>query len=272
VRPEGPAGQWGTQAGGAAISVDAANGGRLTSLTVGGLEILGSTTPRPGAPPEIFYGCFVMAPFVGRTAHGRFSFGGREWNLPLNFGPHAIHGFVFDRPWETAGHTMQIELDERWPFGGTVTQHFQLTPHSLTIAVRIENEHRSMPAITGFHPWFRREVGAVPDPQIDFRPDTSYVCDDSGIPTHSTPGTLARPWDDSFTDVQAAPQIHWGGALQVQIASAGRFWIVCETLPDAFCVEPLSGPVNGLNTAAATIVEPGAPLLHDMTISWTKPS
>ena len=32
--------------------------------------------------------------------------------------PHAIHGVVYDRPWEVVGpDAIGIELDERWPFG-----------------------------------------------------------------------------------------------------------------------------------------------------------
>jgi hypothetical protein len=39
-------------------------------------------------------------------------------------------------------------------------------------------------------------------------------------------------------------------------------------MPGGFCIEPLSGPVNGLATGHYTTVEPGSPLVHDMTMRW----
>jgi hypothetical protein len=65
-----------------------------------------------------------------------------------------------------------------------------------------------------------------------FEPGRRYVCDPDGIPT----GTMA------------------GGGHR------GSHWIVCETMPGGFCIEPLSGPVNGLATDHYTTVEPGSPL------------
>jgi galactose mutarotase-like enzyme len=51
--------------------------------------------------------------------------------------------------------------------------------------------------------------------------------------------------------------------------TTGSHWIVCETMPDAFCIEPLSGPVNGLASGHYALVEPGYPLRHSMTLRWT---
>lgn len=62
-----------------------------------------------------------MAPFVGRTAHGEFDLDGERRCIPANFGPHAVHGFVFDRPWRVNGNSLEIDLDQRWPFGGSVS-------------------------------------------------------------------------------------------------------------------------------------------------------
>ena len=40
-----------------------------------------------------------MAPWTGRVRHGRFTFGGVDYQLPLNKPPHAIHGTVRDHEW-----------------------------------------------------------------------------------------------------------------------------------------------------------------------------
>jgi aldose 1-epimerase len=251
------------------ITVDPADGGRLTSLTVDGIELLGERVPAPGAPPEIFRGSFLMAPFVGRTAGGEFEFRGERYRLPLNFGSNAMHGFVFDRPWTVTDEGIAIDLDERWPFGGSVTQRFELGESELRITAEIRNETREMPAILGFHPWFRDELDGGGRASFDFVPGTRYVCDDNGIPTHTIPGGGERPWDDSFTDVAQPPTISWEGGPELSIGTTGSHWIVCETMPFAFCIEPLSGPVNGLATGDGATVGPGRPLTHSMTLHWS---
>ena len=52
-----------------------------------------------------------MAPFAGRIRRGRFAFRGRDYELPLNMAPHAIHGVVFDRPWDVvSADTISVRL------------------------------------------------------------------------------------------------------------------------------------------------------------------
>ncbi|WP_159500909.1 aldose 1-epimerase [Microbacterium sp. 18062] len=252
----------------ARVLVGPLDGGRLVSLRIDGAEVLGGTVPAPGAPPEIFSGSFVMAPFVGRTANGRFEFEGREWALPVNFGDHAIHGFVFDRPWTRRGDGLEIAFDERWPFGGSVRQEFDLGETSLTVRAIVSNGDRRMPVIVGFHPWFAERLSDGRRARLDFRPGTHYVTDSSGIPTGTAAGSGRRPWDDSFTDVESDPVIRWDGGPELTLGRTGSHWIVCETMPGAVCVEPLSGPVNGLATGAYTVVGPGSPLIHSLTITW----
>jgi aldose 1-epimerase len=255
-------------AGDAAIRVDPADGGRLVSLRVGDAELLG--TGGAGVPglDQIMYGSFLMAPFVGRLEGARFPFGGREWTVPANIAPHALHGLVFDRPWTVDGAgAIGIELDGRWPFGGTVRQEFELRQDTLTVRATVANERRSMPAIVGFHPWFRRRIDGGPEVAYRFEPGLRYVCDEDGIPQHLSTSPGPRPWDDSFTAVARPPVLHWP-ALDLTVESAASHWIVCETKPEAVCIEPLSGPVNGLNTHHYQIVEPGAPLEFAMTLRW----
>lgn len=253
----------------ASIRVDPGNGGRLTSLVIDGMEIIGGcSAPALGMPLGFFSGSFVMAPFVSRAAYGRFEFEGTEWVIPPNVGPHAMHGLVFDRVWTVEGDALVVEFDDRWPFGGRVTQTFELGNEHLTVTVQVSNDERSMPAIAGFHPWFREALESGEQADFLFEPGTRYVLDQDGIPTGTNSGGGERPWDDAFTDVWTAPRITWGDRLAVEIQTGGSHWIVCETMPGGFCIEPLSGPVNGLATGHYTTVEPGSPLIHDLTIRW----
>ncbi len=250
------------------LLVDPVDGARIVSLRIDGVEVLGRGEPAPGAPPGIFSGCFLMAPFAGRTAHGRFAFEGREHALPLSFPPHAIHGLAFDRPWRREGEELVLDLDERWPFGGSVRQRFELGETGLTVTATILNEERTMPAIAGFHPWFVDPLADGSRLAVDFRPGTRYVCDPTGIPVGTVPGGGDRPWDDSFADVAEEPVVRWENGLELRIGLTGSHWIVCETVPGAVCIEPLSGPVNGLATGGHAIVGPGRPLVHRLALSW----
>jgi len=263
-----PGGRLTQAAGASSIVVDPSDGGRLTSLRVEGTEVLGATSPAPGLPSGIFAGSFLMAPFVGRADRGRFDFGNESWTLPTNAGPHALHGFVFDRAWRVDGDELVIDLDDRWPFGGTVRQRFDLGPDSLTVTATISNEERSMPAVLGFHPWFTERLADGSPGSFDFDPGTRFVCDSTGVPVGTVAGGGERPWDDSFADVRTPPVVRWTDGPQVRIGTTGSHWIVCETMPGAFCVEPLTGPVNALAAGGAAVVGPGRPLTLVMTLSW----
>lgn len=88
--------------------------------------------------------------------------------------------------------------------------------------------------------------------------------------TSTQPGT--RPWDDSSARLRAVPVIHRGERIVLTIDSDGSHWILCETMPGAFCIEPLSGPVNALATGEPAVVDPQTPLRHAMTLRWTQPA
>lgn len=244
------------------------DGGRLVSLEVAGNELLYAASPdRPG-PAGILRGCFVMAPFVGRLADGKFRFDGSEYQLPCVHEGHAIHGLLYDRPWTpVSGTVLSAEFDERWPFGGQAYQRFDLKPDSLSVTLHVVNEKRSMPVTVGFHPWFRRVISGH-EAELVFQPLHRYECDPSGIPIEMTTCLGERPWDDSFDGVLAAPRIRWGDIIELSIVSRTRRWIVCETDSRAICVEPLTGPVNSLNSGAYALVGPGRPLTHTMTLRW----
>jgi aldose 1-epimerase len=263
-------------AGTGEIAVDPADGGRLVSLRVGGVDLLGAVEAAPGAPPQIFSGSFAMVPWVGRTANGRFDFEGTTVRVPPNMGPHAIHGLGFDRPWQVHADgpdlvlALDLGADPRWPFGGRVVQRFALAPDRLSVSLEVTNDQRTMPAIAGFHPWFTTRLSTGENASYDFRPGVRYVCADDGIPVGTTTDPGVRPWDDSFAQLSAAPVIRWGDRMTLTIGSDASHWILCETMPGAFCIEPLSGPVNGLAVGEAAVVGPDTPLRHAMTLRWTK--
>src|SRR3954471_11560632 len=117
------------RAGKATVTIDPEGGGRVDSLRVGDIDLL--LTPADDTARKGHFGSFVMAPWVGRTRQGRFSFRGVEYELPRDAGRHAIHGTVRERPWAVEGAgahkvLMSCDLGPHWPFAGWVEQLLRL--------------------------------------------------------------------------------------------------------------------------------------------------
>ena len=80
----------------------------------------------------------------------------------------------------------------------------------------------------------------------------------------------AGPWDHCFVDLARPPRVRWPGALEVTIESDASFY-VCYTEPThAVCVEPQTGPPDGLNTGHHFVVAPGRPLEAAMALRWRR--
>lgn len=252
------------EAGSARLEVSPHDGGRIRSLTIGGLELL--VTGSDAGP--IYWGCYPMAPWAGRLRNGRFTFGGRDYEVPLNLPPHAIHGVVLDRPWRVDDErTISTELDERWPFRGHVVQRFELLPDRLDVGLELHADE-PMPGVVGWHPWFRRRlVDGDPDLRLAFEARTMLRRDTDGIATAERVPPPSGPFDDAFTDLTANPVVEWPGRLRLELSSSCAWWVVFDERPNVLCVEPQSGPPDAPNLMSSNVA-PGRPLVETMTWRW----
>lgn len=253
---------------GAAVEVDPADGGRITSLSIGGIELLGGI-----GSGDFEYGSFLMAPWAGRIRDGRLSVDGHEHQLPVDrLPPHAGLGLVLDRPWEVqhADDThlrMRTDLGGRWPYRGYVLQDLSLEPDRLTLAAEILSVDEAFPATVGWHPWFRRHLAQGGAAELDFAAEGMLLRDDTGIPSGEVIAVPPGPWDDCFVGVRWPVRITWPGSLTLTITSDQDHMVVFNERPEAFCVEPQSGPPDGPNTAPVLVL-PGTPLAATTTWSW----
>jgi aldose 1-epimerase len=242
------------------VRIHPADGGRLGSVTVAGHELLVTSDAE-----ALRWGSYPMVPFAGRTRAGRFSFGGVEYQLPLNMAPHAIHGMGWDRPWEVTQSTrtqcvLSIELDERWPLGGRVLQRFFVTDDTIRCEIEVHAD-QPMPVVVGWHPWFRRPCG------YSFNADGIYPrADDHVVTGEITQLPRHGTFDDCFCDLVGPQTVSWPDGPEITITSSCDHLVVYDEPANAVCIEPQSGPPNALNLGAA-VVEPGSPLLHWMV--WT---
>ncbi|MCH0571690.1 aldose 1-epimerase [Streptomyces sp. MUM 136J] len=253
-------------AGDAEALVAPGNGGRIAGLRVDGVELL-----RQGER----FGCFPMVPWCGRIRDGKFQDGAATHRMPLNSPPHAIHGTARDGAWRVARRAQDeavitFDLVEPWPYPGRVTQAVALTPDSLTLTMSVETIDSSFPAQIGWHPWFNRNLGGV-DAEIDFAPAWQEERGDDHLPTGHRTAPQPGPWDDCFgmpggVDVT----LTWPGRLELRVTSRQEWVVVYDEQAEAVCVEPQTGPPNGLNTLPR-LVTPLEPLEAATTWSWLRP-
>ena len=255
--------------GSATANVELA-GGRLSSLVIDGLELLVSKAAPDTKATR--WGSFPMAPWAGRLPFGKLHFDGDDYEFPLTSPPHANHGVSHLQDWSIASETstqlvITTTLDDPWPFGGSATQTFTLAEDALTVGIEIANDERAMPALTGWHPWFRRQLDRGQSAEIAVSPSHTYELDADMIPTGNLIAVPAPPWNETFVGMAAPPVIRWADALELEISSTFDHWVVFTEPEHALCVEPQSGPPNQLNSAP-TIVKPGTPLTGTMTLRW----
>lgn len=278
-----PAGGVTLRAGDTALTVDPGNGCRISSLEVSGTELL-----RQGEK----YGAFVMAPWCGRIDQGRFRNGGEMFQLPVDDGPHAIHGTVRRLPWRrfrTPEHThrtaaFMVDLTDPWPWEGKVSQLVELAEDggSVTLTLGVETVDDSFPAQAGWHPWFLRNLGnGGEDVRIDFQPEWQEERGEDQLPTgkriapssssllHSSRGyPVPGPWDDCFGMPDGVDvTLTWPGELELRVTSRAEWAVIYDQQPEGVCVEPQTGPPNGLNTHPQ-LVTPIDPLEVATTWSW----
>lgn len=268
------------RAGDAALSLSPTNGGRISSLVIGGdgpaLEVVGR-----GGPGLVGWGCYAMAPWAGRIRHGVLVHDGKKHQLPLLMPPHAIHGVTVDRAWDVVSAddlslTLRCDFDNRWPWAGHAVQHVSLRADGggLTARVEVHAERDGFPAWTGFHPWFTRTLpapdGGTSGVRVDLPVGGMLRRDDDGMPTEEVVAVPEGPWDDVFVDVRWPVTLTWPAVLELQVSSDAAYAVVFTEREAAVCVEPQSAPPNAAELGRAAAVAPDAPLSLTMTWDWRR--
>lgn len=239
-------------------------GGRIAQIRYDGMDWL--VSEEEGSAAAIAWGCYPMVPWAGRIRHGRFDFDGKPHVLPINFGGHAIHGVGFTRPWQmdsleadTATLSLKLPEDAYWPFGGTATQIVRLRPDGLELRLAVQADRHSMPAVLGWHPWFRK-----PD-QLLFAPDAMYPQDGEGIATLPCAAPTPGPWDDCFINHAEVAMVSSGQRLRMRANT--DHWVVYDAADHATCVEPQTGPPDAF-TLSSNRLEPGESLELTFALGW----
>lgn len=138
-------------------------GAGLRSYQVGGQEFL-DTFSRDEFATSATIGQ-LLVPFPNRIDHGRYTFRGTEYQVPINevSRDNAIHGLTRWMNWEVAHHdrhrlTMELVFHAQpgYPFVLHVAQHFELTRWGLAVTDVVRNIGQdAAPYGVGMHPYLQ---------------------------------------------------------------------------------------------------------------------
>ena len=140
-------------------------GGAVARFTWRGINIL-RRAPDAAINEKLVrqMGSYPLVPYSNRIGQGKLIVGDQIFPLRANFppGPHAIHGFGWQREWRVAKRgvdvvelQLQHAADVDWPFACEATQTVRLNANTLQLRLTVKNtDTRAMPSGLGFHPFF----------------------------------------------------------------------------------------------------------------------
>ncbi len=281
---------------------------RATIATIGAslreYSVDGSDVVVPYGADEVapaFHG-MVLAPWPNRLADGKYSFGGRDLQLPITEPARetALHGLGCWEEWavtQASDNAATLELDlpvsPGYPFSLRVTVTYALADDGLTITtVAFNTGSTSLPYGVGFHPWISPGTGSLDDCTLQLGANTLVTVDDRLLPTGTAPlagekdfrkaRTLAgSDLDDAFVDpIRDANGLSWarlkrgdGSTVAMWMDGAAKAWQVCtgnHVSPESaqrtgVAVEPMSCIADSFRTGDMLVtLDPG----ESHTLTW----
>jgi aldose 1-epimerase len=138
-----------------------------------------------------------LSPFVCRLQEGKYKFAGKEYKVDKFYlSKHALHGIIYDAPFEVAAHGADGELafmvlkyrymgtDRGYPFFYQCEVRYELRKNNeLTISTTVTNTGEGLiPICDGWHPYFTFG-GSVDDLQLEFQSLQKVEFNNELIPT-----------------------------------------------------------------------------------------
>ena len=240
---------------------------------------------------------FVLIPYSNRLRDGRFSFGGKTYQL-RNAEKHAIHGDVRDRPLRVLeGSEDRVVLEFRsdevsdlnFPFPFSAKMIYSLEGFELSCRIELVNVGtESMPAGCGFHPYFNRRLpGSTGEVELQIKvsgvyPGETPLPEGPAIPIapqqdFSTQRPLDVVLDHCFVGWDRQAVIEWpGSGVKARIQAEQGMEHVILFSPEGqkfFALEPVTNANNGFNLLAqgdrncgVVVLKPGEALKPGLTI------
>jgi len=248
----------------------------------------------------------LLVPWPNRIRDGRYSFEGRDLQLPLSepARSNASHGLVRWASWkveEQTPHSVSLvyRLMEQTGYPWTVDLHvvYDLSADGLTVTLTATNlSTRRAPYAVGAHPYLTTGTGPVDAWELTLPAATRLVVDDRMIPTgredvrdteldfRMTRPVRATSLDTAFTDLSADadgrvevvlrdPRSGDGTALWMDRQHHWLQLFTGDALPkharQSLAVEPMTAPANAFRTGEdLTVLSPAGSPGDELSVSW----
>jgi aldose 1-epimerase len=261
--------------------------GRLTCWQVGGRDLIAGHGVVPG---QDGHRGALLAPWPNRLHLGRWSWRGRDLQLPINKGDSAIHGLVAQAHFDvTASTPTSIELAHDlqptpgYPFALRIVARYALVDGGVSCALEAVNTGtEDAPVGLGVHPYLAAP-GFVDDLRLDLPEVTRTTLDASWNESGRAPWSHTGPLgpaelDTAFTDLptgfQAVVTRPDGPTVTVTGGPTCRWLLVftADTLVPgerrrSLAVEPMTCAPNALATGDIDVLAPGERLTLDWGLS-----
>jgi aldose 1-epimerase len=143
----------------------------------------------------------ILFPFPNRIRGGRFTWNGKDYQLPTKdpSGKNAIHGFVCHRPWRVVaqgadggaawvtgnfvGSKDAPDTLDLWPADYSITVTYRLGSNKLEVLAEVANPGQTdLPFGLGYHPYFALSLFGGPAAMVSIRARQYWELVDS-LPT-----------------------------------------------------------------------------------------
>lgn len=258
-------------------------GGSITRLDHRDNAVLRPAMGVPESPLDC--ACFPLVPYANRIAEGRFSFGGKIYALPRNFGdhPHSLHGVGWQAAWavgERRSDAIRLQHDHvgdaRWPWSYRAEQMITLEPDCCRIELRVtQMAPDTVPLGIGLHPY----LPAGPTTALRMHARSVWLSDSTLLPNREAPVDHFGAWgggalvagnqliDNCYAGWSGNAVITqpWG-SIEIDAIGADNAHLYRPSDEPYFCIEPVSHLPNAINCGGMPLVPSGGQAFQVLTL------